>query len=258
MAKRIPKTRYPWSAERFYMRQLLNMVDQLGKVTLQIFDDQIKPQIKLYKARQDSGEYRIDAPLDVIRQVIELIKALSLGIFSTIDVQRAAERFVQNVNEQSKANAKVQGTVHNVDPTQFEPWIDEFMRSSIAENVSYISTIRDEYFPKIESIIYQGVKKGQNLGDIRQSLVDRIGMTRNRAQFIAVDQTGTIFGQMTAKRHQAMGVSKFEWVDAGDNRVRPLHRDYNGNTYEYAHPPADGLPGEPFRCRCVAYPVFED
>ncbi|MFT8928516.1 MAG: minor capsid protein [Sporolactobacillus sp.] len=258
MAKNVPRTRYPWSAERFYVGQLLNMVSQLGKVTLQVFDDQIKPRIKQYNARQDTAEYMQDAPLDVIRQAIELIKGLSLGIFSSHEVQSTAGRFVKTVNEQSKANAKAQGAVHNVDPTQSEPWLDEFMRSSIAENVSYISTIRDEFFPKIESIIYQGVKKGQSIGDIRQGLVDRIGMTRNRAQFIAVDQTGTIFGQMTAKRHQAMGVDKFEWVDAGDNRVRPLHQHYNGNIYEYAHPPADGLPGEPYRCRCVAYPVFGD
>jgi SPP1 gp7 family putative phage head morphogenesis protein len=240
------------------MRQLLNMVNQLGKVTLQMFDDQIKTQIKQYRARQDATEYKIDAPLDVIRTAIEIIKGLSLGIFSNSDVQSVASRFVRSVNEQSKANAKAQGAIHHVDPTQSEPWLDEFMRSSIAENVSYISSLRDEYFPKIESIIYQGVKKGQSLGNIRQELNERIGMTRNRAQFIAVDQTGTIFGQMTAKRHQAMGVSKFEWVDAGDNRVRPKHRDLNGHTFSYDHPPSEGLPGEPYRCRCVAIPIFDE
>jgi SPP1 gp7 family putative phage head morphogenesis protein len=234
------------------------MVDQLGKLTLQIFDDQIKSQIKQYKARQDATEYRQDEPLDVIRQAVELIKGLSLGIFSNSDVQRTAERFVKTVNEQSKANTKAQGAIHSIDPTQSEPWLAEFMRSSVAENVSYISTIRDEFFPKIESIIYQGVKKGQSIGDIRQGLVDRVGMTRNRAQFIAVDQTGTIFGQMTGKRHREVGVKKFEWVDAGDNRVRPKHRDLNGHIFSYDNPPSEGLPGEPFRCRCVAYPVFDD
>lgn len=249
-----PKTRYPWSAERFYARQLLKLVDQLGKLTLSIFDDQIKPQIKISRMKTDS--YKQDAPLDVIRQAIELIKALSLGIFSSDDLMKTATRFMNSLNQQSKTNAQAQGRVHGVDPTVNETWLDEFMRNTIHENVSYISSIRDEYFPKIESIIYQGVKKGQSISDMRQDLVDRIGMTKNRAQFIAVDQTGTIFGQMTAKRHQAMGVNQFEWVDAGDNRVRPKHRDLNGHTFSYDNPPSEGLPGEPYRCRCVAYPIF--
>ncbi|MFX3616233.1 MAG: minor capsid protein [Sporolactobacillus sp.] len=255
--RRTPKTRYPWSAERFYSKQLLKLVDQLGKLTLSVFDDQIKPQIKLYKMRTDA-DYKTDAPLDVIRQAIELIKALSLGIFSSDDLLKTATRFMNNLNQQSKANTDSQAKVHGIDPIKSEPWLDEFMRNTVHENVSYISSIRDEYFPKIESIIYQGVKKGQSIGVIRRGLVDRVGMTRNRAQFIAIDQTGTIFGQMTGKRHQEMGVNRFEWVDAGDNRVRPKHRDLNGNTYSYGKPPSEGLPGEPFRCRCVAYPVFDD
>lgn len=258
MAKQIPKTRYPWSSERFYMRQILKMTDQLGKLTLQVFDDQIKSQIKQYQKRQDDEDYRIDAPLDVIRQAIEFIKAMSLGIFSSSNVQRAVERFMHNINEQSKANAKAQGAIHSVDPTTYEPWLDEFMRSSIAENVSYITTIRDEFFPKIESIVYQGVKNGQSLKDIRSQLVDRIGMTKNRATFIAVDQTGTIFGQMTAKRHQEMGVQRFSWSTSHDSRVRASHRELDGHEYSYSNPPSEGLPGTPFRCRCVAIPVFDD
>lgn len=253
---RTPKTRFPMAAERFYTRQLVNLVRRLGQLTLQVFDQEIKPQIKLSKMKTD--DYTEDAPLDVIRHAIELIKAMSLGIFSTHDMQSIATRFVNTVNEQSKNNARAQGRVHGVDPTKSEPWLDSYMRNTIHENVSYISSIRDEYFPKIENIVYQGVKSGQGIGEMRQNLVDRIGMTQRRAQFIAVDQTGTIFGQMTAQRHQEMGVSSFTWQDAGDNRVRPLHRQYNGNEYSYDNPPSDGLPGQSFRCRCVALPSFDD
>jgi uncharacterized protein with gpF-like domain len=63
------------------------------------------------------------------------------------------------------------------------------MRTSIAENVSYISTIRDEYFPKIESIIYQSVKNGSSPKEIREQLVKHIGMTQEWAKFIARDRS---------------------------------------------------------------------
>lgn len=257
MAKRTPKTRYPWSAERFYARQLNDLVNQLGKLTLSIFDEQIKAQINLYKMRTDA-QYRADAPLDVIRQAIELIKGLTLGIFSSDTLLKIATRFMNTLNQQSKTNAKAQGRVHGIDPTQREPWLDEFMRNTIHENVSYISSISDEYFPKIENIIYQGAKKGSSIADIRNQLVERIGMAKNRATFIAVDQTGTIFGQMTAKRHQEMGVPRFTWSTSHDNKVRKTHRELDGHEYSYSDPPAEGLPGTPYRCRCVAIPVFDE
>ncbi|MEK5340517.1 minor capsid protein [Weizmannia sp. FSL W8-1119] len=256
MAKTVPQTRYPHAAEAAYFRDIQRLVTELGKVTLQVFDEQIKPQIKLYG--QDSYGYIMDGPLDVIQRAIEIIKGLSLGIFASTEIRNICTRFLNAVNAQSKANIQQQARIIGIDPTQSEPWLDEFMRSSINENVSYISTIRDEFFPKIEGIIYQGVKNGSSIKSIRDQLVERIGMTKNRAQFIAVDQTGSIFGQMTAKRHQEMGVEKFKWSTSHDDRVRQAHRVLDGRVFAYSDPPSEGLPGTPYRCRCVAIPVFDD
>ncbi|MCP3764081.1 minor capsid protein [Domibacillus sp. A3M-37] len=125
-------------------------------------------------------------------------------------------------------------------------------------NVSYISTIRDEYFPKIESIIYQGVKNGSSPNEIRDQLVKRTGMSEKRTKFIARDQTGSILGQMTAERHKAMGVSKFKWSTSNDEKVRDSHDKLEGQVFEYADPPAVGLPGTDYNCRCTATPVFDD
>jgi len=257
MARMAPPTRFPDAVAVSYYREIKRLVDELGKLTLRVFDKQIKEQIKLYQ-RNDSAFYKTDGPLDVIQQAIDLIKALSLGIFSSSKVQEIATRFLNSLNQYSENIARNQGKIKGIDPTQYEPWIDEYMRASITENVSYISSIRDEFFPKIEAIIYQGVKNGQSIKAIRNQLVERIGMTQNRAKFIAVDQTGSIFGQMTAKRHQEMGVEKFKWSTSHDERVRKSHRALDGKVFPYSDPPAEGLPGTPFRCRCVAIPVFDD
>lgn len=48
------------------------------------------------------------------------------------------------INIFNQKNMQDQGRLKGIDPTQFEQWLDEFMRTSIAENVSCISTIRDE------------------------------------------------------------------------------------------------------------------
>ncbi|WP_171253086.1 phage head morphogenesis protein, partial [Acinetobacter baumannii] len=120
------------------------------------------------------------------------------------------------------------------------------------------SSIREEYFPRIESIIYQGVKNGSSVKKIRDQLVERVGMSRKRAEFIAVDQTGSIFGQMTARRHQQMGVERFTWRTSEDEKVRATHKVLNNKVFSYSDPPNVGLPGTDYRCRCIAQPVFDD
>jgi uncharacterized protein with gpF-like domain len=63
------------------------------------------------------------------------------------------------MNEPMHAQAKVKG----INPIQSEPWLDEYIRTSIKKNVIYISTSRDEFFPKVEGIILQGVKNGDSI-----------------------------------------------------------------------------------------------
>ncbi len=254
MVRRVPPTRYPDAIAVAYYRSINQLITELGKATLSMFDEHIRKQIKLYEA----DSFRQDAPLDVIRTAIDMIKGLSLNIFNSNKVQSIAQGFMNSLNLFNANNMQVQGKVKGIDPTQYEPWLESFMRTSVAENTSYITTIRDEYFPRIESIIYQGIKNGSDAKKIRDQLVERVGMTRKRAMFIAVDQTGSIMGQMTAKRHQQMGVSKFKWVTSQDERVRKTHSELSNKVFSYSDPPSVGLPGTDYRCRCVAIPVFEE
>lgn len=257
MTKKIPATRFPNAVAVSYFRELKKMFKELSKVTLQIYDDQIVPQVKDY-SRSDAAVLKVDGPLGIIKRAIEIIKGLSLGIFTSSTMQNAASRFVNSINSYNANNMMAQGRIKGIDPTAYEPWLDDYMKTSITENVSYITNIRDDYTTKIEAIISQGVKNGQSTADIRSQLMKQIGMTENRAQFIAVDQTGSILGQMTAKRHQEMGAAGFRWVDSGDSHVRPKHKELNGKAFSYANPPSEGLPGTPFRCRCTADPIFDE
>jgi len=63
---------------------------------------------------------------------------------------------------------------------------------------------------------------------------------------------------MTAQRHQNMGVKRFRWRTSKDERVRKTHKDLEDEPFSYDNPPAVGLPGEDFRCRCIAIPIFDD
>lgn len=257
MAKKIPPTRFPDAAAVSYYKAIKKMVDEYGRETLSAFDKSIAKEISRYQ-QGDSQLWVSDGVLDIVSRVIGFIRNLGLSIFQQRRVETTAKNFIEHVNLLNKVNITRQGKLAGVAIPEREGWLDEFMRSSISENVSYITNIRDEYTKSIESIIYQGVKNGRSSKEIRSQLVERIGMTNKRATFIAIDQAGSVFGQMTGKRHESMGVERFRWSTSKDERVRDSHRILSDKVFEYKNPPAVGLPGTDYRCRCVAIPIFDE
>ena len=64
----------------------------------------------------------------------------------------------------------------------------------------------------------------------------------------------------TGERYKSVGVQKYRWSTAGDNRVRPEHKALNGKIFDWDNPPLSTggkHPGEDFGCRCIAIPIVE-
>ena len=66
------------------------------------------------------------------------------------------------------------------------------------------------------------------------------------------DQTTKQIGELTQIRHQQSGFTEYEWVSAGDNRVRPQHAANDGEVFRWDNPPGTGHPGAAIQCRCQA------
>ncbi len=247
--RRIPPTRFPDAVAVTYQRKLLLLVRKMHEITMQEFERSITPQIQSY--RSDGDE------LNAVQRLLQLISAMIFNTFDDDEAEDAAEEFVEGINRFTKKNLNDQAQVANINPLDYEDWIEDYVRSSIRQNVKYIKSIPEQYHASIETIVYEGMKSGKSIADIREQLVKQYHVSQSRAQFIAIDQSGTIHGQLVAKRHQNMGVDKFEWVTSNDERVRKSHEALGGMVFSYKQPPAEGLPGEPYRCRCTAYPVFE-
>lgn len=260
MAKKIPDTRFPDAVAVSYNRSIKKMVNELGKETLLLFDQYIAPEIVV--DRQDDQEYLVDGLFENVKKMLKALKNKAYKVFSPTRIEKPVRRYLKTLNNFNKNNINQQAKVVGINPTQSEPWLKKFTEEKIEENVGYISKMKDDYLKEIEEIVEEGIKKGSTAKQIREQLVERVGMTERRAQFIAVDQTGSILGQMTAKRHQEMGVIKFRWRTSKDERVRESHRDLSNKVFSYDDPPKVGartvLPGEDYHCRCVASPVFDD
>lgn len=260
MNKKVPITRFPDVAAVSYSRTIRKMVLGLGDETLKQFEKHVEPL--LIETRQDSTEFVVDGIFDNIKRMFNAIKSKAEMVFSERKKHTAAQKFVNNINLFNKHNIEKQLAVKGIDPTKREPWLDTFLNNKIKDNVSYIKNIEEEYLSDIEKVVHDGVKEGRTAKQIRKQLVERAEVAESRAQFIAVDQTGSILGQMTAERHQQIGVDKFKWLTSHDERVRDSHKALSNKVFSYDDPPtANGrviLPGEDYRCRCVAIPVFDD
>lgn len=259
MSKKVPPTKFANAAAVQYSRAMQKMIRALGKETLALYEKHIESELK---SRGDAWQYEQDSIFDNIGKMLFSLTNVVKKIFTPRRKERAAESFLNNVNRFNKNNIEQQMRVKGIELSPRESWLKDFMHSKINENVGYITTIAEDYLNDVEKIVREGVNSGFTAKRMRKQLVERVKVTESRAQFIAVDQTGSILGQMTAERHQNMGLKRFEWDTSGDERVRDSHRELDGEVFSYDNPPTVGgrkvLPGEDYRCRCVAIPVFND
>lgn len=90
-------------------------------------------------------------------------------------------------------------------------------------------------------------------------------VSKNRAMFIAEQETRATLSAFNTERAKATGATKFEWIhsSAGLN-PRPLHVSYDGRVFEFDDPPIidertqeRGMPGELPNCRCFFRTIYE-
>lgn len=208
---------------------------------------------------------RQDAPLDPIR---ELIKRLREGAVSDASAIRTAAHTAASNTDLINQAQVLQQMAHGVgfDLGQALPLLAEETQKTIAvklrkfirENMKHYTRARKTFYRQISKTVTEHYRLGSDAGTLSEALLERLQVSRARAKLIARDQAGKYFGTLTRIRHEAVGVTKYMWMTAGDSRVRPEHEERDGRIYSYSDPPSDGNPGEPIGCRCVAGPIFED
>ena len=160
--------------------------------------------------------------------------------------------YVENTKRYGKGIPDDQPTP-TVPTNRMEPTIE----ASVAENVSLIKSIPEEYFKDITSIVMQSVNQGEAAGSIEQKLQDRVGVTRRRAKLIARDQVAKVSAAINQRRQMELGVTEYVWITSQDSRVRPTHKANHGKVFRWDSPPAKtGPPGHDVNCRCVARAVI--
>lgn len=259
--------RFPESAEREYIRLMHSYMRQVKKVIegeLPTLMNQYKIEYEDYKAVHTDGFFDFKAFLDRFFDGMK-DKLDSMDAFGKIIKHLRKIGVITKKHEISEWKRMVHKTLGvNLSEDYYN---GEFFESELAQwvsdNVDLISTIPKDMLERMKQIIYEGYQNGASAKDIAREIQDAYGMGKTHAEFIARDQMSKLSADITRKEHEDAGVTKYEWSDSGDERVRESHRRLNGRVFSYNNPPeTDGgrhcNPGEDYNCRCVAIPVFEE
>jgi SPP1 gp7 family putative phage head morphogenesis protein len=156
-----------------------------------------------------------------------------------------------------------------VDVYRSEPWLAEKQKNWVAANSSLIKSVPKQYMAQVESAIRNGVLAGESSKSLANKIKEISGVTERRAKVIARDQIGKANAELTKERQTDLGVKKYTWVTAHDERVRgnpygrfpkavPSHYARDGKIFEWDKPPDGGHAGMAVLCRCHSSPIFPD
>jgi SPP1 gp7 family putative phage head morphogenesis protein len=145
----------------------------------------------------------------------------------------------------------------------------EDAKAIVAENVSLIKSIPEQYFKNVTGAVMRSITTGHGMADLLLHIQKFNGQTERRAKNLALDQTRKAYNQINKQRMQAVGVKQFEWVHShGGQFPRKSHMDIDGKIFSFENleqeqaalgVPSDdrGLPGHPINCRCTMVPVIK-
>jgi SPP1 gp7 family putative phage head morphogenesis protein len=150
--------------------------------------------------------------------------------------------------------------------------MEDVSKALIAENVSLIKSIPQQYFKDVTGSVMRSITVGRGIADLLPEIKKYQGQTERRAKNLSLDQTRKAYNSINKQRMQSIGVKQFEWVHSGGGqKPRESHLKIAGHIFDFENlesqqaalgvPKEDqGIPGYPINCRCTMLPVirFED
>ncbi len=132
-----------------------------------------------------------------------------------------------------------------------------FLQVKIAENVSLIRSIQQQYHKNVEGIVSRGFLAGRDLFAVAETIRKQHGVTVRRAALIARDQSNKATAQLNSMRQSELGITRATWIHSSAGK-EPRHDHMRAGREGWEFDPtvgidfADGsgfvLPGEAINC----------
>lgn len=137
------------------------------------------------------------------------------------------------------------------------PAMNDAYQATIGENVGLIRSIASEHLTQVEGHVMRAVQAGHDLHTLSNELQAQFGVTKDRAAFIARDQSSKAVAVTTRVRQTEMGLKTAVWLHSSAGKhPRPSHVAMSGKVYDVSKGAyLEGKwtwPGVEINCRCVS------
>jgi SPP1 gp7 family putative phage head morphogenesis protein len=250
---------YPQPIEDAYTARLLRRTTQARE----LLDERLGPLLKRFADDIDAASKTAKRgdTLMVVRHDQDTLEEITRRLISVTRTTSSAftrqapsgERFTRQ-----QARAMDRGAsgalkrsirrVHGISVTQSPEVTEGMIDAWVFDNVELIGSVDERYFADVERVLAEGLETGRTTRQLTADVERRFEVSQSRARLIVRDQLGTLNSQITQARQTELGVESYIWRDSGDERVRPTHEDFNGQTFTWADGSPEGHPGEPIQC----------
>lgn len=262
--KKLLPWKYPYTIERENIENALNV--HYG--TVKIYKNDLEDRLELLlSVRTDSIPEEIESTMGIFDEKIQ--KYINKYSVASGVIARKLNVFNKNQLDKIIKNA------FNVNMVFDEPWVKGDIDSYIIENTSLITKMSNETRANIGEIVQRGFRNNDSWVDITEEINQKILPNNGkRAKLIGRDQVNKLNGQFTKQRQTDLGLNKYTWRTALDEKVRIQHSILEGLLCSWQHPDKiiDGEgdlidrpngatlaePGQDIQCRCHAEMYFND
>lgn len=162
-----------------------------------------------------------------------------------------------------------EGFKKSADILRVAPTLTDEAKAKLAEDYNqnmklWIKKFSEEMIGDLRGVVQENAQQGFRFDSLVAGIHGKYGVTRNKAKFLARQETGLFMAKFRRERFKDAGVLKYEWSAAMDERTRDDHRKLDGHVFFYDEPPIvdsstgrRANPGEDFNCRCVDIPIVE-
>lgn len=248
-----------------YRARLLRIIDEMDRSITYWLKAAYRGQSEgIAKVAGDRLAY--DEPTaNVLDVVIRRLRRRWLRRFGNLS-NNLAEYFATSVKERTDAQLKdiLRRGGMSV-KFQLTPAVREVLPAIVKENVALIRSIPEQYLGKVEGVVMRSVTAGRDLSTLTKELQEQYGVTRRRANTIAIDQCNKATGAIARARYIDLGIAKAIWCHSHAGfEPRPTHLANDGKEYDIVEGWFDTdpkvrrhiHPGELIRCRCFSRPVL--
>lgn len=261
------KIHYPQSAEREYIR----LAKEIDQSMTDVIRESIPKIIEICNRRYNDTHRFDDSQHDDLSD-LEKVFNRALKKITSITLQKSLKKRltqIANTNRKLTVREWKRAIKKTLGIDLFEDYYNggnyqKLVDVWIDNNVQLITSVPAASLDEMKKVVFDGWYESKSTKAIVKDLQNKFDVSKNKAEFLAVDQTSKLNSQLTQFQQTDAGIEEYIWDSAGDSRVRKSHRKLDGKTFRWDDPPVvdekNGRrchPGEDYRCRCIAIPKFK-